>query len=105
MKRIYLYISIISLIAVVASCNDSYNEDMMSLPETSIVDCEIMTDVPTEYQSSFQSDPEVIILQHLILLDDQYFLNMTEEDALELNIPVSLYNQYVDYVKLMNSAL
>lgn len=103
MKRILSIICLLIPIVGINSCNESYEESPVILDESSEIDWKIQRSPNQEHKSFIQSNAEFIILQHITINDAEIFLNMTEEDAKELNIPSSLYDQYVNFVNLMNS--
>lgn len=56
-----------------------------------------------EYKLSIQSSVEGMLLDQIIYRDSMYVLNMTEEEAMDLKIPDSLYIQYITIVNDLNA--
>lgn len=56
-----------------------------------------------EYKLSIQSSVEGMLLDQIIYRDSMYVLNMTEEEAIDLKIPDSLYIQYTAIVNDLNA--
>ncbi len=48
------------------------------------------------------SNPDMILLQHIVLLNGKLHLNLTLEEAIELSIPAEKYEYYSEYVKSRN---
>lgn len=49
-----------------------------------------------------QSNPELMLADRIISKNSTYVLDMSENEATELHIPVELYQKYVEVVKNMN---
>ncbi|MCI5742277.1 MAG: hypothetical protein MR321_01220 [Bacteroides sp.] len=53
----------------------------------------------------FQSDPNNILSDQIILEDSIYKLNLTPADAKALDIPDDLYQKYIELTEQLNSRL
>jgi hypothetical protein len=51
-----------------------------------------------------QTDAECVMLNHITFIDGECVLLLNEEEALEIGIPVEIYEKYDSYVKTTNSA-
>lgn len=103
MKGLFYTICLMFLIIGASSCEQPVEESYDVSCKTLEIECKIKECSDFELQSLIQSDAEFILLQHITIVDGAYFLNISEEEAMELNIPSSLYEQYLNYVNNLNS--
>jgi len=50
-----------------------------------------------------QSDQELMLADRIVSKTSGYFLDLSEQEATELQIPMELYNRYQEIVQKMNS--
>ena len=56
-----------------------------------------------EYKHQNQSNVENMLMDQIIYQDSVYILNLSAEEAADLNIPDSLYNVYTQLVNELNT--
>lgn len=49
-----------------------------------------------------QTDPDMRMLNQILLIDGRYYLAITVEEAVRLGIPKDVYSKYEEYVKKLN---
>lgn len=100
-----IIISLLLLIPILFSCNKDFSNEIEETQPVSSKESSIVCKTICGCNAKLQSDPEVIILQHIIFYEGNYFLNMTEDESVQLGIETNLYQKYVNHVIEMNENL
>ena len=107
MKRKTKLIILLSFLSMfVNSCKEESSVESLiekDVKTTKSVDTFQMDIFSDEYKLSIQSSVEGMLLDQIIYRDSMYVLNMTEEEAMDLKIPDSLYIQYITIVNDLNA--
>lgn len=102
MKAKDIVIKILSILPLLVSCNKDINSGIKEAPVIPTDELSIVCKSITNYKVLLQSDPEVVLCQHIIFNEGCYFLNMSEDDASQLGIEKNIYKKYVEFVKELN---
>lgn len=86
------------------SCNDAdiVVEQSRVNNDVSIVNTRQVNLTPDEMLHEAQSDMDNMLIDQIIYRDSMYILNLDVEEAVDLNIPDSLYRVYVRLVENLN---
>ncbi|TYK32818.1 hypothetical protein [Bacteroides pyogenes] len=103
MKKFFLSVLLIPFIFV--SCKDQ--EIIERVPENPLKGTRVsginVEELSDEQKYELQSSPEGILMNQIVCEDFRFFLNMSREEARDLNIPDSLYQAYLEIVENLNS--
>lgn len=99
------------LFVLISSSISSCTDEVIIIPEENSYQT-LMPDKPLIIKEEddinkyyFQSDPNNILSDQIILEDSIYKLNLTPADAKALDIPDDLYQKYIELTEQLNSRL
>lgn len=103
-KSIFTLISGI-ILCCVNSCKDEtiVDEGLNSsegMTRSSMGSIDILSD---EYRNMIQSDVENMLVDQIFYKDSTYILNLTRDEAAELNISDSIYSVYEELIQELNN--
>jgi len=104
MKRTEIILPVLTCLALgVAGCKKEIKLADTEKGETSgLAETALMDSLETVYM--MQSDQELMLADRIVSKNSGYVLDLSEQEATELQIPMELYNRYQEIVQKMNTS-
>ncbi|WP_317469115.1 hypothetical protein [Bacteroides hominis] len=101
-KKSYVIPIMVLFTGIIHSCKD--DEITISCSNESAISTRsgTMDILVDEHKSKMQSDPENMLIDQIVYCDSMYMLNLSRTEAVDLNIPDSLYEHYSKIVFDLN---
>ena len=91
------------LLLILFSCKDVEIVEEQPKVITTVSTTRAVDTTSDEYKHQNQSNVENMLMDQIIYQDSVYILNLSAEEAVDLNIPDSLYNVYTQLVNELNT--
>ena len=91
------------LLLMLFSCKDVEIVEEQPKVITTVSTTRAVDTTSDEYKHQNQSNVENMLMDQIIYQDSVYILNLSAEEAVDLNIPDSLYNVYTQLVNELNT--